>query len=86
MRNVGGGNYAGFVDDRYPLEGFYVRTPKFMRLAHRLARLVQGTLEQHGYEPVLFPTLIPEHVVSAEVNHIAGFEPAVYWVTETGRG
>lgn len=44
-----GGNYAGFVDDRYPLEGFYVRTPKFMRLANWLARIVQDTVEQRTW-------------------------------------
>jgi prolyl-tRNA synthetase len=78
--------YTAYVDDRYPLDGFYVRRPDFMALAGRLERACAALLEVHGYSPVLMPTLIPAHVIEAEVNHIDGFAPAVYWVTETGHG
>ena len=78
--------YAAYVDDRYPLDGFYVRRPRFMALAARLEWECAKRLEAHGYEPVLMPTLIPQNIIEAEVNHIDGFAPAVYWVTETGHG
>ncbi|KKU63027.1 hypothetical protein A2701_04880 [Candidatus Amesbacteria bacterium RIFCSPHIGHO2_01_FULL_47_34] len=74
------------IDSRYPIEGFFIRRPEFIKVYRRVEKIAAELLEEDGYQPVLFPTLIPEGVISKEVRHIRGFRPAVYWVTEIGRG
>jgi prolyl-tRNA synthetase len=74
------------IDPRYPLEGFYIRRPGFIKILRKLEQEAVRLMERDGYEPVLFPTLIPENVIGREVSHIKGFKPAVYWVTQTGAG
>lgn len=71
-------------DDRYPLKDFYIRRPLAILLFRKIAKLFQKELETKGYLPILFPTLIPEKVLQREVDHIQGFSPAVFWVTEIG--
>jgi len=72
------------IDSRYPIEGFFIRRPKFIKVFRKVERLAIDLLEEDGYQPVLFPTLIPEDMISKEASHIQGFRPAVYWVTEIG--
>lgn len=40
--------------------------------------------KEAGIENVYFPTLIPEHLLNKEKEHVKGFSPEVAWVTHTG--
>jgi Prolyl-tRNA synthetase len=72
------------IDARYSLDGFYIRKPMFVRTQRIIENQLFDFLEREDYLPVLFPTLIPKEVIEKEVHHIAGFEPAVYWVESYG--
>ncbi len=45
---------------------------------------VDAKFKEDGIENVYFPTLIPEHLLQKEKEHVEGFTPEVAWVTQTG--
>lgn len=73
-----------YIDDRYELDGFYIRRPSFVYMQRKVENQLIELIENENYIPVLFPTLIPKDVIEKEVHHIQGFEPAVYWVEKYG--
>jgi prolyl-tRNA synthetase len=48
--------------------------------------LYERELQRVGHKPVWFPAVIPESNFKREAEHIEGFAPEVFWVTETGEG
>lgn len=72
------------VDDRYDLDGFYIRKPQFVKIKRKIENKLYILMEQEDYIPVLFPTLNSKETIEREVHHIKGFEPAVYWVEKFG--
>ncbi len=75
---------AGLVDLRYNVQGFIVHRPWLMRIIKAIYRLFEEELEKTGHEPVLFPLVIPEENFEKEKEHVEGFKPEVFWVTEAG--
>ncbi|QOJ79500.1 proline--tRNA ligase [Infirmifilum lucidum] len=75
---------AGLVDLRYNVQGFVVHRPWLMRIIKAIYRLFEEELEKTGHEPVLFPLVIPEENFEKEKEHVEGFKPEVFWVTEAG--
>lgn len=47
-------------------------------------RATDELFKQAGIQNVYFPTLIPEHLLEKEKEHVEGFSPEVAWVTHTG--
>lgn len=47
-------------------------------------RATDELFKELGIQNVYFPTLIPEHLLSKEKEHVKGFSPEVAWVTHTG--
>ena len=77
---------AGIYDyGRYPVKGMGVWMPYGFQLRRRVVELIRSVLDEAGHEEVLFPLLIPEHLLRRESEHIRGFEGEVYWVTHGGR-
>ncbi len=77
---------AGIYDyGRYPVKGMGVWLPYGFQLRRRVTELIRSVLDEAGHEEVLFPLLIPEHLLRKESEHIRGFEAEVYWVTHGGR-
>lgn len=75
---------ADLVDLRYNVQGFVVHRPWLMRIIKAIYRLFEEELEKTGHEPVLFPLVIPEENFEREKEHVEGFKPEVFWVTEAG--
>jgi len=75
---------AELVDVRYGVQGFIVHRPWAMRIIRQIYRLFEEELEKTGHEPVLFPLVIPEEYLEKEKEHVEGFKPEVFWVTEAG--
>lgn len=75
---------AGLVDLRYNVQGFVVHRPWLMRIIRMIYKYFEEELEKTGHEPVLFPLVIPEENFEKEKEHVEGFKPEVFWVTEAG--
>ncbi|MEK6954877.1 MAG: proline--tRNA ligase [Candidatus Micrarchaeota archaeon] len=72
------------ADIRYNIKGFLVHRPWSAIAFRHIYRLFENELELDGHQPVIFPTLIPEENFLKEKEHVAGFSPEVFWVTEKG--
>ena len=70
---------------RYPVKGMGVWRPYGFQIRRRVVELIRRVLDDAGHEEVLFPLLIPEHLLRRESEHVRGFEAEVYWVTHGGR-
>lgn len=75
---------AELADIRYNVKGFVVFRPWAVRMMNRMFRLLEEELERRGHLPALFPALIPESNLRIEEEHVEGFLPEVFWVTEAG--
>jgi prolyl-tRNA synthetase len=75
---------ADLVDLRYNVKGFLVHKPYLMRIIKRIYDIWEGLLEEYGHEPVLFPLVIPPENFEKEKEHVEGFKPEVFWITEAG--
>ncbi len=75
---------ADLVDVRYGVQGFVVHRPWAMKIIRQIYRMFEEELERTGHEPVLFPLVIPEEYLEKEKEHVEGFKPEVFWVTEAG--
>ncbi len=77
---------ADLVDLRYNVKGFVVYRPWLMRMAKELYSKWEAALERRGHDPTLFPVVIPEENFEKEKEHVEGFSPHVFWITEAGEG
>lgn len=75
---------AELADIRYNVKGFVVFRPWSVQIMNRMFQLLERELEQKNHQPVLFPALIPESNFKKEAEHVQGFLPEVFWVTEAG--
>ncbi|MCE4612149.1 MAG: proline--tRNA ligase [Desulfurococcales archaeon] len=69
---------------RYPVKGMGVWMPYGFQIRRRVLDILRDILDSTGHEEVLFPLLIPDHLLRRESEHIRGFEGEVYWVTHGG--
>lgn len=75
---------AGLCDLRYNLKGFIVFMPWAVMTMKKMYTIYETELESKGHVPALFPSLIPESNFQGEKEHVEGFVPEVFWVTEAG--
>ncbi len=75
---------AELCDLRYNLKGFVVFRPWAVLTMKKIYLLYEKELEKHGHLPALFPALIPEEYIMKESEHVKGFVPEVFWVTQAG--
>ena len=75
---------AELVDDRYNVKGFYILRPWLMDMVDRIYNIWEKELKDRGHKKVLFPVVIPEENLEKEKEHVEGFKPEVFWVTEAG--
>lgn len=75
---------AELADIRYNVKGFVVFRPWAVRMMNKMFQLFEKELEEKGHQPTLFPALIPESNFRLESEHVEGFLPEVFWVTEAG--
>jgi prolyl-tRNA synthetase len=77
---------AELADLRYNVKGFVVFRPWSVIAMKAMYGLWERELEKRGHLPALFPAVIPESNFRVEKEHVEGFAPEVFWITEHGSG
>jgi len=77
---------AELGDMRYNIKGFIVFQPWSVLVMEKMYQLMEEELQLKGHKPYWYPVVIPEKNFLMEKNHVKGFAPEVFWVTETGAG
>ena len=77
---------AELGDVRYNIKGLVVYMPWATKSIKKMYKLTEDILERKGHEPLIMPSLIPESNFKLEGEHVKGFAPEVFWVTEHGAG
>jgi len=75
---------AEIADLRYKVKGFVVFRPWSVLIMEKMYDEFERELQAKGHLPCYFPALIPQKNFELEAEHIKGFAPAVFWVTEHG--
>ncbi|MEM4272501.1 MAG: proline--tRNA ligase, partial [Candidatus Bilamarchaeaceae archaeon] len=75
---------AKLCDLRYNLKGFIVIMPNAADVMSRMYRIYEDALEKRGHRKAYFPALISEKNLQVEKEHVEGFAPEVFWVTQAG--
>ena len=75
---------AELADIRYNVKGFVVFQPWSVLSMEKMFKYMEKTLQKKGHMPYWFPTVIPEQNLTKESDHVKGFTPEVFWITEHG--
>jgi prolyl-tRNA synthetase len=75
---------SDLIDQRYNVKGFIIYRPWLMRMIKQIYNLWEAELERNHHEPCLFPVVIPTENFEKESEHVKGFTPEVFWVTQGG--
>ncbi len=70
--------------DYTPVKGCMVIRPYGYALWERTRDALDGMIKRTGHENMYFPLLIPESYLTKEAQHVEGFAPEVFWVTQGG--
>ncbi|MFW9767865.1 MAG: proline--tRNA ligase [Candidatus Thorarchaeota archaeon] len=77
---------AELADVRYGVKGFTPYPPWSTMSMNLMFDILEEVLQRKGHLPMIFPTVIPEANLRKEANHIEGFTPQVFWISEIGDG
>ena len=77
-------NKAELADVRYNVKGFVVYREWATITIKKMYAKYEAILEKNGHLPLTMPSLIPESNFHLEAQHVEGFTPEVFWVTEAG--
>ena len=77
---------AELADLRYNIKGFVCYRPWSVITIKKMYKKYEDLLEKNGHLPLIMPSLIPESNFHLESEHVEGFTPEVFWVTEAGDG
>jgi len=77
-------NKAELADIRYNIKGFVVYREWSTLTIRKMYKKTEDLLEAKDHLPLTMPSLIPESNFLLEANHVKGFSPEVFWVTEVG--
>jgi prolyl-tRNA synthetase len=77
-------NKAELADIRYNVKGFIVYREWATMTIKKMYTKYEKCMEDHGHLPLIMPSLIPESNFLLEADHVEGFAPEVFWVTEAG--
>jgi prolyl-tRNA synthetase len=72
------------ADIRYNVKGFLVFQPWSVLSMEKMYDFYEKALQKKGHKPYWYPTVIPEKNFKIEGEHVKGFTPEVFWVTEAG--
>jgi len=72
------------ADIRYNVKGFLVFQPWSVLSMEKMYDYYEKALQRKGHKPYWYPTVIPEKNFKIEGEHVKGFTPEVFWVTEAG--
>jgi prolyl-tRNA synthetase len=77
-------NKAELADIRYNIKGFVVYREWATLTIRKMYKKTEDLLDKKGHFPLTMPSLIPESNFLLESQHVEGFTPEVFWVTEAG--
>jgi len=77
-------NKAELADIRYNIKGFVCYRPWATISIKKMYKKYEELLEKNDHLPLIMPSLIPESNFLLEAEHVKGFAPEVFWVTEAG--
>lgn len=77
---------AELADLRYNVKGFLVFQPWSVYTMEKMYDILESILQKKGHNPYWYPVVIPEKNFYKEKEHVEGFTPQVFWVTEHGDG
>jgi prolyl-tRNA synthetase len=77
-------NKAELADIRYNVKGFVVYREWATLTIRKMYKKTEDLLDEKGHLPLTMPSLIPESNLVLETQHVEGFAPEVFWVTEAG--
>ena len=77
-------NKAELADIRYNIKGFVCYRPWATISIKKMYKKYEELLEKNDHLPLIMPSLIPESNFLLEADHVKGFAPEVFWVTEVG--
>jgi len=77
-------NKAELADIRYNIKGFVVYREWSTISIKKMYAKYEKCMEDHNHLPLIMPSLIPESNFLLEADHVEGFAPEVFWVTEAG--
>ena len=72
------------ADIRYNVKGSLVFQPWSVLSMEKMYDYYEKALQKKGHKPYWYPTVIPEKNFKIEGEHVKGFTPEVFWVTEAG--
>jgi len=72
------------ADIRYNVKGFLVFQPWSVLSMEKMYGYYEKALQRKGHKPYWYPTVIPEKNFKIEGEHVKGFSPEVFWVTQGG--
>ncbi|MEX2757679.1 MAG: aminoacyl--tRNA ligase-related protein, partial [Candidatus Sigynarchaeota archaeon] len=75
---------AELADIRYGVKGFVCYMPWAVITIKKMYAKYEKLLEANGHLPLIMPTVIPKSFFEKESDHVKGFAPEVFWVTEAG--
>jgi prolyl-tRNA synthetase len=75
---------AELADIRYGVKGFVCYMPWAVMTIKKMYEKYERLLEINGHLPLIMPTVIPKSFFEKESDHVKGFAPEVFWVTEAG--
>ncbi|MBS3061669.1 MAG: proline--tRNA ligase [Candidatus Diapherotrites archaeon] len=75
---------AELADLRYNIKGFLVFQPWSVLAMEAMYDYFERDLQKRGHKPYWYPALIPKSNLTRESEHVKGFVPEVFWVTEHG--
>lgn len=70
--------------DYTPMKGFMVLRPYGYSIWEKIREYLDGKLKETGHSNAYFPIFIPESYLKKEAEHVKGFTPQVFWVTQEG--
>ncbi|MFX1377312.1 MAG: proline--tRNA ligase [Promethearchaeota archaeon] len=77
-------NKAELADIRYNIKGFVVYREWATLTIRKMYKKTEDLLDKKDHLPLTMPSLIPESNFLLEAEHVEGFAPEVFWVTEAG--
>lgn len=77
---------AELADMRYNVKGFICYMPWAVITIKEMYNKYERALESKDHLPLVMPSVIPESNFLLEADHVEGFAPEVFWITETGDG
>jgi len=72
------------VDDRYNVKGFVIYREWSAMSLRKMYNIFEKILNKKNHMPLYMPVVIPEQNFYKEAEHVKGFTPEVFWVTEHG--